>query len=148
MSESTEFYQRMRQLYPAVSDVDLLPRSWHKDKSVQHLSLSHNNLRVHYKGSGKTGKEAAAVRTHLPIPAACGVYYYEVKVVSKGREGKLRHHTINRDPRTIKLRTGLYEKFWCTIFTKADDRKAIGAVYGCFATNTWSVNLTYTIVFS
>jgi len=46
-----------------------------------------SNLRVTYKGPGKTHKDAASVRTDFPIPAACGIYYFEVKVLSKGRDG-------------------------------------------------------------
>ncbi|KAK0078037.1 hypothetical protein PV325_003124, partial [Microctonus aethiopoides] len=36
---------------------------------------------------GKTHKDAASVRTTHSIPAACGLYYFEVKIVSKGRDG-------------------------------------------------------------
>lgn len=38
-------------------------------------------------GYGKTHKDAASVRTTHCIPAACGLYYFEVKIVSKGRDG-------------------------------------------------------------
>uniref|UniRef100_UPI00398EE43D ran-binding protein 9-like n=1 Tax=Pristiophorus japonicus TaxID=55135 RepID=UPI00398EE43D len=38
-------------------------------------------------GHGKTPKDAASVRATYPIPAACGIYYFEVKIVSKGRDG-------------------------------------------------------------
>lgn len=38
-------------------------------------------------GLGKNHKDAASVRATNPIPAACGLYYYEVKIVSKGRDG-------------------------------------------------------------
>ncbi|XP_029686387.1 ran-binding protein 9 isoform X3 [Takifugu rubripes] len=38
-------------------------------------------------GHGKTPKDAASVRATHPIPAACGVYYFEVKIISKGRDG-------------------------------------------------------------
>ena len=38
-------------------------------------------------GSGKNHKDAASVRAAYPIPAACGVYYFEVRVISKGRDG-------------------------------------------------------------
>lgn len=38
-------------------------------------------------GHGKTPKDAASVRATHPIPAACGIYYFEVKIVSKGRDG-------------------------------------------------------------
>uniref|UniRef100_A0A8C0ZBJ0 RAN binding protein 10 n=6 Tax=Passeriformes TaxID=9126 RepID=A0A8C0ZBJ0_CYACU len=36
---------------------------------------------------GKNHKDAASVRATHPIPAACGIYYFEVKIVSKGRDG-------------------------------------------------------------
>lgn len=38
-------------------------------------------------GHGKNHKDAASVRATHPIPAACGIYYFEVKIVSKGRDG-------------------------------------------------------------
>ncbi|UYV62173.1 RANBP10 [Cordylochernes scorpioides] len=38
-------------------------------------------------GIGKNHKDAASVRATHPIPAACGLYYFEVKIVSKGRDG-------------------------------------------------------------
>lgn len=99
MSETPEFYERVKRLYSAVEDFDALPRGWNKDKTVQHINLSHNNLRVHYKGAEKLGKEAAAVRTHVPILSACGIYYFEVKIISKGRDGKSNgspHHLCNQ----------------------------------------------------
>ena len=40
-----------------------------------------------FSGQGKTHKDAASVRATHPIPAACGVYYFEVKIISKGRDG-------------------------------------------------------------
>ena len=38
-------------------------------------------------GQGKNHKDAASVRATHPIPAACGIYYFEVKIISKGRDG-------------------------------------------------------------
>lgn len=38
-------------------------------------------------GTSKNHKDAASIRTTHPIPASCGVYYFEVKVISKGRDG-------------------------------------------------------------
>ncbi|XP_023325609.1 ran-binding protein 9, partial [Eurytemora carolleeae] len=57
-----------------------------KDK-YNYIGLSQTNLRVHYKGHGKTHKDASSVRATCPIPASCGLYYFEVKIVSKGRDG-------------------------------------------------------------
>lgn|SRR6218665_1899536 len=40
-------------------------------------------------GSGKNHKDAASVRATHPIPGACAIYYFEVKVISKGRDGQV-----------------------------------------------------------
>lgn len=40
-----------------------------------------------YSGIGKSHNDAASVRTPYPIPSACGLYYFEVKIISKGRDG-------------------------------------------------------------
>lgn len=32
-------------------------------------------------------REAGAVRAECPIPAACGIYYYEVEVLDRGIKG-------------------------------------------------------------
>lgn len=32
-------------------------------------------------------KDAAAARTNFPIPAACGIYYYEIEILNKGQKG-------------------------------------------------------------
>lgn len=40
-----------------------------------------------FSGVGKTHKDAASVRATHAIPAACGIYYFEVRIVSKGRDG-------------------------------------------------------------
>ncbi|XP_013389065.1 ran-binding protein 9 [Lingula anatina] len=79
---------RLKVLYPAVNEDETpLPRSWSPKDKYNFIGLSQNNLRVHYKGVGKTHKDAASVRAMHPIPASCGIYYFEVKIISKGRDG-------------------------------------------------------------
>uniref|UniRef100_A0A8B9ZGH7 RAN binding protein 9 n=1 Tax=Anas platyrhynchos TaxID=8839 RepID=A0A8B9ZGH7_ANAPL len=86
--QEKELKRRLRRLYPAVDEQETpLPRSWSPKDKFSYIGLSQNNLRVHYKGHGKTPKDAASVRATHPIPAACGIYYFEVKIVSKGRDG-------------------------------------------------------------
>lgn len=46
-----------------------------------------HGVRVHYVGGGKTDSDAAAIRANNPMPTQLGVYYYEVTIVSKGRDG-------------------------------------------------------------
>uniref|UniRef100_A0A1Y1NM04 Ran-binding protein 9 n=2 Tax=Photinus pyralis TaxID=7054 RepID=A0A1Y1NM04_PHOPY len=79
---------RLKKLYPAVNEEKSpLPRAWSAKEKYNYIGLSQNNLRVHYKGHGKTHRDAASVQATHPIPAACGLYYFEVKIVSKGRDG-------------------------------------------------------------
>ncbi|XP_050396558.1 ran-binding protein 9 isoform X1 [Patella vulgata] len=79
---------RLKRLYPAVREEETpLPRSWSPKDKYNFIGLSQNNLRVHYKGMGKTHKDAASVRATHPIPSSCGIYYFEVKIISKGRDG-------------------------------------------------------------
>lgn len=39
------------------------------------------------QGVGKSHNDAASVRTTCHIPASCGLYYFEVRIISKGRDG-------------------------------------------------------------
>jgi len=80
--------ERLKILYPMVNEAETpLPRCWSVKDKFNYIGLSHNNLRVQYKGNGKTHKEASSVRATSAIPASCGIYYFEVKIVSKGRDG-------------------------------------------------------------
>lgn len=80
--------ERMKRLYPFVDQTKTpLPSCWSAKDKFQYLGLTQNNLRVHYKGQGKTHKDAAAVRSDHPIPSSCGLYYFEVRIISKGRDG-------------------------------------------------------------
>jgi hypothetical protein len=78
--------ERLRILYPMVNEEETpLPRCWSTKDKFNFIGLSQNNLRVQYKGNGKSHKEASSVRATHPIPASCGIYYFEVKIVSKGK---------------------------------------------------------------
>ena len=104
---------RLSVLYPLVDEtVTPLPRGWSCIDKFSYIELSHNNLRVHYTGvcgvsvhacvcvctyyimyihvtgfGDNERKDAASVRTPRSIPTSCGVYYFEIKVISKGRDG-------------------------------------------------------------
>lgn len=80
--------ERIKILYPMVNEEETpLPKSWSTKDKYNYIGLSQSNLRVHYKGHGKTHKDASSVRATHPIPASCGLYYFEIKIVSKGRDG-------------------------------------------------------------
>ena len=65
----------------------LIPSQWNESDKYHALHLSRNNLRVTCKGPGRNDKDTGSVRADHPIPALCGIYYYEVKIVNKGRDG-------------------------------------------------------------
>ncbi|KAH8834895.1 hypothetical protein DL96DRAFT_1572181 [Flagelloscypha sp. PMI_526] len=52
------------------------------------LSVAPNGRELTFHGASCSGdKESAAARTNFAIPPACGVYYYEVKILNKGHPG-------------------------------------------------------------
>jgi hypothetical protein len=101
-------HDRLAQLYPQIRDDIRLPSKWNGKEKAQTLVLHQNDLVVTYKGNidkrtlpnstneqdemtfvgpGKSHKDAASVRSDYPIPPLTGIYYFEVKIVSKGRDG-------------------------------------------------------------
>lgn len=65
-----------------------LPSRWTQFASGGALEVGPNGLDVKFVGQQKlTEHEAAATRTDYPMPRECGIYYFEVSVISKGKEG-------------------------------------------------------------
>ncbi|KTW30156.1 hypothetical protein T552_00635 [Pneumocystis carinii B80] len=70
------------------SDFSELPSSWNEDDKCNLLSLAGNGLEVKFVGPAKgVEQDAASVRANNPIPTRCGLYYYEIEILSKGYEG-------------------------------------------------------------
>lgn len=73
--------------------VTLYPTNWNPLDKSTYISLSPGNLRATYVGPGKSDTDAATVhpltqvRANRPIPPICGVFYFEILIVSKGRDG-------------------------------------------------------------
>lgn len=89
-TNNEDFHKRLKRLYPCVEDVSKLPHIWSTEFRAPQLGFTSDNLCCYFRG-GKRGEEdeksAAAVRTDNYIPPSCLLYYYEIKWVSKGREG-------------------------------------------------------------
>ncbi|MCJ1309478.1 hypothetical protein MMC25_003138 [Agyrium rufum] len=67
-----------------------LPSKWTDTDQTGALKISLDGLEVKFVGEMKLGDhEAAAARSDHPMPQQCGIYYYEVTVVSKGKDGLL-----------------------------------------------------------
>jgi len=64
-----------------------LPSRWNSNDKYSGLDLMSAGLEVRYSGLSKTHDEAAAARADHPMPRECGIYYFEVTVISKGKEG-------------------------------------------------------------
>ncbi|KAF8060964.1 hypothetical protein FPV67DRAFT_1423268 [Lyophyllum atratum] len=78
-----------------------LPTRWSDQFRHALLSVSGDGRDLTYHGASCSGdRDAAAARTVHPIPAACGIYYYEVEIISKGQKG---HISIGFAGREVKL---------------------------------------------
>jgi hypothetical protein len=75
---------------PEASDVQPLPSVWNEQDKSSGVELGGGNLEVRFiggRGTSDSDSTAAAVRADRPMPVQCGVYYYEVTIISKGKEG-------------------------------------------------------------
>lgn len=74
---------------PSPSDQPMpLPSQWSSSDKYAGLELSNNGLDVRYTGPvHKHDHEAAALRADNPMPPQCGIYYFEIKIESKPKEG-------------------------------------------------------------
>lgn len=65
-----------------------LPTRWSDQDRYPSLSVSSDGSHLSFTGPALgNDKDAAAARTNHPIPPACGIYYYEVQILSKGTRG-------------------------------------------------------------
>ncbi|KKA18566.1 Ran-binding protein (RanBPM) [Rasamsonia emersonii CBS 393.64] len=67
-----------------------LPSRWNESDKYSGLDLLNDGLEVRYMGPpNKHDHEAAAVRADHPMPRQCGIYYFEVTILSKSKEGMI-----------------------------------------------------------
>ena len=74
---------------PSVDDhVPPLPTRWSETDKYPTLEMMHGGLELRYTGPlNKHEHEAAAARTDYPMPPQCGIYYFEVTILSKPKDG-------------------------------------------------------------
>ncbi|KAI8387051.1 concanavalin A-like lectin/glucanase domain-containing protein [Blakeslea trispora] len=64
-----------------------LPTFWNmKDKS-RNIQIGINGLDLSYIGPGKQETHAALARSNFPMRPQCGLFYFEMRVISKGDDG-------------------------------------------------------------
>ena len=67
-----------------------LPSKWLETDKYGGLEVAADGLEVKYVGLHKLSEhEAAAARSDHPMPPQCGIYYFEVNIISKGKEGMI-----------------------------------------------------------
>ncbi|PLB49597.1 hypothetical protein P170DRAFT_447237 [Aspergillus steynii IBT 23096] len=67
-----------------------LPSRWSDGDKYAGLELTNGGLEVRYTGPvNKHEHEAAAVRADNPMPPQCGIYYFEITILSKPKEGMI-----------------------------------------------------------
>ena len=72
--------------HPAEEGPTLLPMRWDLIDKCHGIEVFGDGLDIRYNGSSKTSDDAAAIRSDQPIPKQCGIYYYEVTIISKNKE--------------------------------------------------------------
>lgn len=87
--EEGMFPDYVQRCCPNLSNLGRFPRALNRhDGCMQHLEVSADNSTVTYTGRGRDDTEAAAIRADAPIPPLhLPLFYFEIKVESKGRDG-------------------------------------------------------------
>ncbi|KAJ5895567.1 hypothetical protein N7495_007258 [Penicillium taxi] len=67
-----------------------LPTQWSSTDKYGALEVSNHGTEVRYSGpTDKHDHEAASLRTNNPMPPQCGIYYYEITIESKPKDGMI-----------------------------------------------------------
>ena len=90
------FDDRLKFLYPSVDqNVTKLPRKLSsEDKSNFVRIQSKKPFQCEYTSNSRVHnqyvyQDVGSIRTTVPVPDGCGIYYYEIKIVNRGEEGKI-----------------------------------------------------------
>ncbi|KAK5134671.1 hypothetical protein LTR08_006186 [Meristemomyces frigidus] len=66
-----------------------LPSRWNEDDKMSGLEILADGTEVRFGGVTKTSDEAASIRSDHPMPRECGMYYFEVTILSRGKDGMI-----------------------------------------------------------
>jgi hypothetical protein len=67
--------------------IRLLPSRWSDEEHVNGIEILADGTEVRFSGVTKTTDEAASVRSDYPMPKEAGLYYFEVTVLSRFKDG-------------------------------------------------------------
>ena len=75
------------------TDPPFLPSRFNERDRCPVLELLNDGMDAKFAGPAKgTDSDAASVRADHPIPSSCGIYYYEVSILSRGSKGYIRRY--------------------------------------------------------
>lgn len=124
-------------LLPSSEVVAELPRRWVKREVDHPVTVTKSGKVIEYKSDLKPSiQEVRALKTDYPIPGLCGVYYYEVEIVSCSRDPMIGIGFCTEEALLTKL-PGMEQSSWGY---HSDDGKTIacqtpgcgfGPVFGC-----------------
>ncbi|KAI8875257.1 SPRY-domain-containing protein, partial [Backusella circina FSU 941] len=76
--------------YYSIAIQDLrLPSAWDTNSVGDNIEFSTDCLQLTFKGGDKEEDEASASRANHPMRKQCGIYYFEIKINSKGVDGHI-----------------------------------------------------------
>ncbi|TKA70907.1 hypothetical protein B0A55_07483 [Friedmanniomyces simplex] len=64
-----------------------LPTRWSEEDKMSGLEIQSEGTEVRFGGTTKTPDEAASIRADHAMPKECGIYYFEVTILSRGKDG-------------------------------------------------------------
>ena len=64
-----------------------LPCSMNPEDRSNRIEVDSEGLVVKYVGPGRSDSDAASIRSTLPVPPQVGIYYFEVQVNNRGKDG-------------------------------------------------------------
>ncbi|KAF8557365.1 SPRY-domain-containing protein [Imleria badia] len=104
MSPPREFRKSTPSPMTASSPTLLLPARWCDEYRSPHLSICGDGRELIYqRASAGSDKDAATARTAVPVPPACGIFYYEVEITSKASKSRTSVGFIGRDVKISRL---------------------------------------------
>eukprot|EP00906_Rhabdomonas_costata_P026508 RCo037761 len=82
----------------------VLPTALSVSEKCQNVALREpSNLCVEYRGTSSAEADAVQVRTNFFIPVECGIYYFECRILNKGKDGFLGVGFTSKEFRSNRL---------------------------------------------
>ncbi|KAG6333286.1 hypothetical protein ID866_5804 [Astraeus odoratus] len=123
-------------MVPASFPTLLIPTRWCEEMRYSHLSVSPDGRELTYQGNPSAPeKDTATARTAVPVPPACGIYYFEVEIGGKAQKSRVSIGFIGREVKLSRL-PGWEKNSWgyhgdtATVCSGEKNGTSFGSVFG------------------